>query len=65
MYNKKPMPGTPAMGGNGRVYAGGTPNFNEATGKYSKPATKPAMGAKQPMTKPQARMQAMKKKMGM
>lgn len=65
MYGKKPMPGAPAMGGSGRAYTGGTPNFNEATGKYSKPAMpKPAM-PKPPMSKPQARMQAMKKRMGM
>lgn len=58
MYGKKP----------GKVYAGGTPNFNESTGQYSQkpsfakpnapaqPTTKPAM------TKPQARMQAMQKR---
>jgi len=55
MYNKKPMPG--------RAYAGGSQNFSEAKGEYSQ---KPAMGKpatpKPPMTKPQARMQAMQKR---
>lgn len=58
MYEKKPM------------FAGGTPNFNEANGQYSqKPAmNKPAMNKppmnKPAMSKPQARMEAMKKRLG-
>jgi hypothetical protein len=59
MYGKKPMPG-------GAVYKGGTPNLNKATGQYSPKSgmAKPAVPTppKPPMTKPQARMQAMQKR---
>lgn len=50
----------------GAVYKGGTPNLNKATGQYSPKSgmAKPAVPTppKPPMTKPQARMQAMQKR---
>lgn len=53
----------------GKMYAGGTPNFSEATGSYRQPPrqgiAKPQSQSQSPMSKPQARMQAMKKRMGM
>lgn len=56
MYGKKPMPG-------GNVYKGGSQNFNEASGQYSqKPGMAKPAAPKPPMTKGQARMQAMQKR---